>query len=237
MPWGAIALAAGTLISSYLSSKSQKSAAKSAANAQTSAANQANAMQRYMYDTNRSDMQPFRDIELRGANIGIDSMEQLQDRTKAGPGDFKASEGYRWTLGQGVNALDKSAVAGGRSRNADTMNYAKGLASTEYDNHLRRYYDSLNPLQSLSRVQTGYQNAMAGAGQNYANQAGANSLYAGDAAAQAALAGGQARAQMWNTMGNIPMNAMSMYNMYNQPQPQQNTGTPQAYNKTWSPRG
>lgn len=223
MSWGIVAVAGASLVGNVISSKSQKSAASDASYVQQQSASEANALQRYMYDKNRADTAPFRDIELQGANIGLNAMNELYDKSVAGPGDFNfdASEGYKWKLGEGLKALDSSAIASGRSRNADTINYAEGLASTEYDNARNRwqseYYNSLNPLQSLAKVQTGYNNAMGTAGQNYANSAGVNSRYAGDAAAQAALAGGQANAQMWNTIGNMPMNALSAYNMYQQP--------------------
>jgi len=214
-PIGAI-MGAG-LGASMNATDAQTEAARNASNTQMQSAREANALQKYMYDTTRADTQPFRDIELQGANIGINAMDQLYDKAMAGPGDFKASDAYKWNLSQGINALDKSAVAGGRSRNADTMRFASGLASNEQDNFLRRYYDSLNPLQSLARVQTGYNNALNSAGQNYAGNSGTNLRYAGDAAAQGLLAGGQAEAQKWNMLGAAPMNAMAAYNMYQQP--------------------
>ncbi len=146
---------------------------------------------------------------------------------------FETSEAYKFNLGQGVNALDRSAVAGGRSRNADTMKYAQGMASNEYGNYMNR-------IQNLASVNTGYANSLATGGTNYANQVGQNNQYAGNAQAQGALANGQSQAQMYNSMGNMPMNAMAMYNMYNQPQQQQQapqyTGPPQSYNETYSPR-
>jgi hypothetical protein len=194
-------------------SDAQVDAANNAASAQMQAAREANAMQRYMYDTNRSDMEPFRDIELQGANIGIENLERMNSIVSPG---FKQSEAYNFNLNEGINALDKSAVASGRSRNSDTMRFASGLASNEYNNYLNR-------IQNLAGVNTGYANALTGAGQNYANRAGFNTRYAGDASAQGALAAGQSEAQMWGNLGAAPLNALSAYSMYQQPNTYGNT--------------
>ena len=202
-----LAVGGGMVLGSLLGSKSQGKSTEKAASIQSDAAREANALQKYMYETNRADMQPFRDIELRGANVGIQNLDRMNALMSPG---FKESEGYKFNLGQGVNALDRSAIPMGRSRNADIMRFSQGLASKEYNTYLDR-------VQGLAGTSTGYANAMSGAGQGYANAFGRNVRYGGDAAAQSALAGGRAQAQMWNTIGNAPANAFALYNMYQQP--------------------
>ena len=130
MSWVAVAVVGAGVVTTAINAD----ASRKASNQQADAAKAAGDTELYMYEQSRSDLEPFRQLELEGAKIGTEAMNQLRDKVEKGPGDFKSSEGYNWTLDQGINALDKSAVAGGRSRNADTMKYAQGLASTEYDN-------------------------------------------------------------------------------------------------------
>ena len=95
---------------------------------------------------------------------------------QAGPGEFKASEGYQWTLGQGLQAQQRQAAATGRMGSGaylkDATKYAEGLASTEYQNFLNRYYQSLNPYLS-----------MAGMGQLSAGQSASGATSTGNALA------------------------------------------------------
>ena len=158
-------------------------ASRKSANQQADAAKAATDKTDEQYWQTREDLEPFRKIELEGAQIGIDSMKKLQGQVDKGPGQFKESDSYKWTLGQGINALDKSAVSRGVSRNADTMRFAEGLASSELDNFMRRYRESLMPLQSLSRVQTGSNAQQVGANQTYSGQVGNTIQNAGDASA------------------------------------------------------
>ena len=177
-------------------------ASRKAANQQADVAREAQSSTDEQYWQSRADLEPFRRIELQGANIGLDSMKRLQSKVNAGPGNFKASEGYKWTLGEGIKSLDKSAVAGGRSRNADTMKYAEGLASTEYDNFMKRYYDNLTPLQSLARVQTGATSQQVGANQTYANQTSNNLTNIGTANATGTIN----QANSWTSGVNNALN-------------------------------
>jgi len=104
-----------------------------------------------------------------------------------GPGEFTESPGYQFTLGEGMKGIERMASATGRLGSGASMKagarYAEGLASLEYDNFLRRYYESLNPYFSL-----------AGMGQLSAGQSGQNALTAGGQIGQSYMAGGQAQA-------------------------------------------
>ena len=179
MSWIAVAVVGTGLATTAINAD----ASRKSANQQADAAKAATDKTDEQYWQTRADLEPFRKIELEGAKIGIDSMKKLQGQVDKGPGQFKESDSYKWTLGQGIKALDKSAVSRGVSRNADTINYAEGLASGEIDNFLRRYRESLTPLQSLSRVQTGSNAQQAGANQAYAGQVGQTIQNAGDASA------------------------------------------------------
>lgn len=166
--WGYVAAAALT----YLQAKGASDASSSSAESQTDAERQRLNLDREMYEQGRADLAPFRANELQASNISTGALNELSQRIGRGPGEFKQSDDYRFALDQGINALDKSAVAGGRTRNADTMRFATGLASQERGNFLNRYNQSLAPLQSIARVPQGSTAQSVGLGQNYAGQAG-----------------------------------------------------------------
>ena len=99
---------------------------------------------------------------------------------------FQSSPGYQWQLGQGTQAVDRGAAAGGTfgSGNAAIalQNYGQGLANTNYNNWLNNV-SGLNSQglaaatgqtgreQSLANIQTGLGQAQAGVIQNTTNQA------------------------------------------------------------------
>ena len=205
----AIAVAAGSAVISgglsYLSSRAQSKAAESAANAQAQSSNESNALARWMYEQEKADLAPFRDLELQGAQTRLNALDQLYGEVSGG---FEASPAYTWNLSQGANALDRSALSSGVSRNADQMSYASGLASNEYQNYL-------NTLAGLGGTVSGYQNAISNAGTNYLNTTTSNNQYAADAQAQAALAKGQNTAQTYGAISQVPSNALSYYYMLN----------------------
>lgn len=71
MSWGAVAISAGSLISSYIASENQKDAASDAAYAQTNASNQANDVQLKMWEQASQDLAPY-------LNAGRTGLTQLQ---------------------------------------------------------------------------------------------------------------------------------------------------------------
>lgn len=115
--------------------------------------------------------------------------QQLQ-QLMADPSSIQGTPGYQFRLGQGVNALDRSAAAKGMLHSGnqlyDLENYAQGLASTEYDNQLNR-------LMTLSGATTGSpaaagQALMQGVGSGYNMQ---DDRYGDMMEALAHLQGGQ----------------------------------------------
>jgi len=200
------------IVGGILGADSQADAARDAANAQRRSAQESNALARYMYDTSRADMKPFYEI-------GLENLQRYND-IMSNP--FKESEAYKFNLNETINALDKSAVAGGVSRNTDIMNRASGLASQEENNWLNR-------LAGLGATGSNAAGMMGQYGNAYANQVMGNNRYAGDASAQAALVGGQSKANMWNMLGGLPGNILSTYNS-NQTQ----TSAPYSYGNALS---
>jgi len=140
---------------------------------------------------------------------------------EAGPGEFEESPGYQFTLQEGLNAQQNALSAMGKNRSGQHIKaatqYAEGLASTEYDNFLNRWYKSLTPYQSV-----------AGLGQTSAEQTA--SLGAGAAAniGNAQIAGGQAQAGGYINSANALTGAITgganqllYYNALRNLQPQQ----------------
>jgi len=170
----AIIMGAATVGSAVLSSSASSKAAKTQASAAQSAAD----AQLQMSNQSREDMTPWR-------LAGQKALGTLEQKINAGPGEFTASPGYQYTLGQGEKAINRYMASRGKytspAAGLSLMRNAEGLASTEYDKFLNRYYQSLTPYQSLAGVgmtsasntaQLG-QNAAAGAGNAYLNQGSA----------------------------------------------------------------
>lgn len=141
---------------------------------------------------------------------------------QAGPGPFKESEGYQWTLGQGMQGLQRQASATGRLGSGayikDATKYAEGLASTEYDNFLNRYYKSLEP---YFRMMTGGTAAAGNSAQTGTSTANALSLlYSNIGNAQAA--GQLGTASPWSQLatygaGQLGQYAVNALNKYQPP--------------------
>jgi len=165
-------------------------AGKKGADAQQEAAQQASNTELEMFYQGREDTAPWREAGEKALNL-------LAPKIEAGPGEFVPSEdpGYQFGYQEQVEKpLLRSASAGGRlggGRNLKELSrYASDYASTKYDNFLNRWYQSLNPLQSLS-----------GVGQTTATQQGQNALATGQMVGQNILDAGQARASGYQQAG------------------------------------
>ena len=155
-----------------------------ASSAQADAANQASALQWKQYQQTRKDQAPWR-------TAGSQAVTELWNKVQAGPGDYKQSPGYLFQLAQGTGAMNASAAANGTllsGQQQKSLNaYGQNYASSDYDNFLNRYYQSLTPYQSVAGLGQTATQATSQSGMNAANQMGANSLYAGQARASGYL--------------------------------------------------
>jgi hypothetical protein len=104
--------------------------------------------------------------------------------------------------------------------------YGQDYATADYDNFLRRYYESLNPLQSLAGVGQSSSAQTAAAGSQAAGNISNALLAGGQGQANALLAGGNAAAanamnqgNIWagaaNSIGNIASKTMDNYQLSN----------------------
>lgn len=192
MSWVAVAVAGGALVSGYMNSQ----AADSAADAQRSAADSANATQKYMYDQTRSDLAPYRDAG--GAALTELSENKFMSNWKGDPG-------FQFRMQEGMKAIQGSAAARGSLSSGATLKaltrYGQDYASNEYANAYGREFNRLSSLTNLGQnaaTQTG------AAGQNYANAYGQNVTGAANATAAAELA----RAQGYSNMANAGLTAL-----------------------------
>ena len=171
---GVLGSVGGALISS--------SASKSAANAQTKAANDQIALDTRIYDETSANFAPY----LSGGTDGWNALRYelgLAERPES-YGGFQATPGYEFQRQQGLDAVQSSAAARGNLYSGATMkavtDYSQGLANQEYNNYLNR----LSGVAASGQAAAGNQ---ANAGANFSANAG-NSLAAiGNAQAAGAI--------------------------------------------------
>jgi len=169
MSWVAVAVAGAGLLGSKMS-----------ADAQEGAAEQSAATQRYMYDTSREDMAPYREkgeaaINQMGSLMGFGGPDE---RTEA-LNSFYQDPGYQFKFNEGQRAVENSAAARGGVLSGNTLRslatFGQGMADQGYG-------DYWNRLAGLS-----------GTGQTSTNQLAGYGMEAGRGIGNANLAAGQAR--------------------------------------------
>jgi hypothetical protein len=191
VPWAVAAAAVGA-VGAYAASSNTAGAAKDAANAQLSAAQQADQTQLAMYNQTRADQTPWRNaggqaIGALSSWYGLPTVNADGTTTAANPNagadDMKLIQslpGYQFNLQQGEQSTQRDLAAkgllgSGAAAKALTQ-YGQGYAQNASNSYL-------NGLQSLSGIgQTAATNT-GQAGMNAANQIGSNQIYAGNAQA------------------------------------------------------
>ena len=137
----------------------------------------------------RAGLTPWRDAGER-------SLATLESKVAAGPGEMTKDAGYQFRLGEGMRSLDSSSAARGGALSGraikEAARYNQGFASNEYDKFNNRFYQSLQPLQT-----------MAGEGRLAANKMGDYSMQAapGIAEGQRYGAEGAERGLMFGAQG------------------------------------
>ena len=171
MPW---MIAAATLGSAYMGSKS----ASKAADVQAQATQAAQNAQERMFERQVELQEPFRQAGVNALNKLI----PLSDYTKFGMEQYQADPGYGFRLSEGMKALDRTAAARGGLLSGATLKgaqrYGQDLASQEYQNAFNRYQTEraaqLNPLQSLAGVGQTAAGTLTNAYGNFGAQTGQN---------------------------------------------------------------
>ena len=180
----AISTGAALLGGAAIGAASNYLGADKAGDAVKGAAKSSNALQKYMYDTNRADQAPYRQIGTQA----LQQLGSLYGFSSAGPagqppGDFSAfynSPDYQFAVQQGVQARDRSAASKGRLYSGAQLQaidtFGQQMGSQQFGNYANR-------LAGIAGIGQSATNQLGQYGQNYANNVGQNNLYAGNAQA------------------------------------------------------
>lgn len=189
--------AASSLIGGHQAAK----AAKKGAEAQTDAANAANAMEERMYNQSRQDQMPW----MEQGKTSLNQLAQLMQpggelSRRFSQQDFQTDPGYQFRLEQGnkgmMNALNARGLGGSGAMVKEAAKYNQGMASDEYTNAYNRFMaggDTIyNRLAGLSNTGQTTSQQLAGLGQQYSGQYANNVGQAANARASQYAAKAQA---------------------------------------------
>jgi hypothetical protein len=198
-------------VSDFVSDPLGSRAAARAANAQTAASKDANKVQKYIFDTQRKDAEPWRQAGM-AALTGLQDDDYMRDFTM---NDFQADPGYEFRMAEGMKAIERSAAAKGGLGSGATLKaltrFSQGTASDEFNNAYNRFNADrdrrFNRLSSLAGVGQTANSQVAQAGQNYANAYGQNVIGAGNAQAAAIMAPGNNMRQLAGMAGGYAIMA------------------------------
>ena len=166
----------------------------------------------------------MRYVEGTGAEAGPPGYEPVPE--------FTESPGYQFTLSEGERAIQNALSRMGMSRSGKhlraAVEHAEGLASTEYDNFLRRWYRDQEEKRVAFSSQINPYLAMAGMGQTSAQQTAQLGSQTAGQMGQAQIYGGEARAASDINRANAltgaitgGTNALLYYNALRNLRPQQ----------------
>jgi len=192
--------------------KSQTSAAEQASGTTLQATRESIAAQERQFDKSLAVQAPW-------LQAGKEALGTLQEKVMTGPGEFETSPGYEFRKAEGEKAIERSAAARGGLLSGATgkalTRFGQDYATQDYDNFLRRYYESLTPLQSLAGVGQSTAAQTAGASRNLGTNIGNALLQSGAQVSQNQLTAGQAQAAgQINTANVITGNIGSGINNY-----------------------
>lgn len=195
------------VIGAITGSNSQAKAAKSAANQQYQASQDANKIQKDMYDQTRKDLSPY-------AQAGGTALSQLmggmgpngQFMQEYSGQDIYDDPSYQFRLQQGQDSIQSGAAAQGGLLSGATqkalLNFGQDAASQEYGNAYNRFNaDQTNQYNRLSNL--------VGLGQNAAAQQGNAGMQTAQAVANNTMAGANAQAAGTIAAGNRTANNFS----------------------------
>ena len=199
MPWGAAIVAAGAIGGALISSNASDNASK----AQQQSAAAANSEQQREYDLARADYAPYR----ASGEAALNKLNGLM----ANPSSVTSDPSISWEMGQGTQAVDRSAAGAGSLYSGATLKalqrYGQDYAGTKLNEAYNRYAN----VAGLGQVAT---NGTTNAGTNAANQIGNNLTGAGSVAAANYL-----------NQGNAYGNALNQLSSYAKTKPWSSTST------------
>lgn len=167
------------------------------------------AVQKYIFDKQREDQQPYRDL---ASQVGIPGMRNLlASDAPLTAAQVMAEPGYEFGRTQGLNALQGAAAARG-----GLYSGAAGRALTKFGNDYatKNFGESWNRMESgLSNRYNRFANA-AGMGQAATNQVGAAGQNYANSVGGAAIGLGNAGAAASMSSSNNTMNALNRASSY-----------------------
>jgi hypothetical protein len=174
----AAATVGGALISSH--------ASNTAAGDALTAAQENNALQEQIYNSNKGLETPFINSGY-GAMNELNGFLGLSGDPKAADAAFQKyldSTGYKFDYGQGIGAVENSKAASGLLGSGSLVKSLDAFGTGLADSYGQQYVGNL---QNLVGTGAGSANALAGQGQSYANAVSSNNNSAASAAGNAAL--------------------------------------------------
>jgi hypothetical protein len=240
MTWGMTAMAGASLLGGYMSSQGQKQAAET----QAGAADRSAALQKQLFDQQMAGQEPFRQAGLTGQNRLMELLGLGGNAGAAGYGkygrdfamsDYQADPGYAFRLGEGQQALERSAAARGGLISGGALKaatrYGQDMGSQEYQNAFNRYQTNRsNQLQPLGNLMSMGQSAASNQGTaagNYGTNAGQAYMAAGQAIGAGQLGVGNTINNALGTMASSYMNQNNFNKWLAQQQPQGTYGAAQ----------
>jgi hypothetical protein len=190
----------GTVLNGVLQTKANSDAL----DAINSAGTQANALQKYMYDTSRSDNEPWRTAgQAALANLtGLLNSGELSSRFA---GKIDNEKGYQFARDEGLRAIDRKAAAGGgfgAGAQKAGIRFAEANANQFYNDAFNRWNientGTFNRLSGLAGTGQTANAQVGAAGSNYANQGANNLMMMGNAGAAAGMNQGNIYGNMLN---------------------------------------
>lgn len=216
MPWGFAAAAVGSIAGAAISG----SAAKSAAETQAKAAEDAAHLQNDQWQQTQDNLQPYMDLGKSYINPLESALANpmLTQRFSApSTADAMNAPGYQFTQQQGLKAVQNSAAARGLGVSGAAMkgaaSYATGLADSTYNDVFNRALQTFNTNYSSAANNVNRLQSVVGNGQNAAATNGSlgaaavgnigNTLTSGANASAAGMVGaGNAISSGLSSIGN-----------------------------------
>jgi hypothetical protein len=187
-------------VGSFLSSKSNKKAAKTAADSSLAVAQQNNALARDIYGKNEGYLAPYAQSGLPANNLLAGAMGYGDSGAYRNAfANFIGNSDYGFQFDQGANKVNSGYAGNSTLQSGAAMKALEGFRQNLQSGYRGEFN---NLLANQQAVGLGAGSALAGVGQNYVNTVSANNTNAGDAAANAALIRG-ANNPFANTLGLI----------------------------------
>lgn len=173
-------------------------AASKAADAQTQAANTAANTSLSMYNTTRSDLEPYRDYGQAAGGELMNRIKELTTPISMTEDQLQKTPGYQFNLTQGLKSVQNSAAARGLGTSGAALKgastFATGLADSTYQNQFNNAVT--NQTNAYNRLYN-----LVNTGENAAAQTGTAGTAAANTAASAQIGAGNAQAAASNATG------------------------------------